>query len=88
MPKWIGGKPWFKLRELIDLFVAMGCQPQQFQGEEVEAFGSWVVCYLFNPETETFVIVEETDMDRHIAPTVLESWERTLCIEIPKGKKN
>jgi len=62
----------------------MGCSPQEFPGEEVEAFGSWTVCYLYSPDTDAFISLVDFAMDDYLAPSTLESWERALGMEIPK----
>ncbi len=78
------GWPWLTLRQIIGLFVAMGCEPQEFPGEEVHAWADWHVYYLYNPETGGFVSLVGYEDDELIAPSTLESWERSLGMEVPK----
>jgi hypothetical protein len=78
------GGSWWTLRQVIDLFVAMGCEPQEFRGQDVVAGAKWQVRYLFNPATGTFVALRDLKPDSLISPSMLASWERALRIELPK----
>jgi hypothetical protein len=73
-----------KLRQIIDLFVAMGCEPQEVEGETVRAGSDWEVYYLYNPRNDRVVSLVGIDLDDSVAPTTLETWERTLDIQIPR----
>lgn len=79
----MGGR-WLTLREVVDLFVAMGCEPREVVNRPVVAGEAWEIRYLFNPRTGTFVNLRELRPDDLIAPAMLASWERTLRIELPK----
>jgi hypothetical protein len=85
MPQRVGG-PWLRVGKIIELFSAMGCTlgelPQPIHG----SLGTWRVRYLYSPETENFVSLSDLDDDEFISPSELESWERVLGIEIPKGE--
>jgi hypothetical protein len=79
-------EPWMTLRRIIDLFVAMGCDPREYPGQEVEAFADWQVYYLYSPLNDCFVDLTGFDLDDHVAPTVVETWERALGVTIPRPK--
>ncbi len=77
-------EPWLTVQQAVDLFVAMGCEPQEFPGESVKPFVPWTVYYLYSPENDSFVSLVGYDMDDQIAPSTIENWERALGILIPK----
>ncbi|HXQ12156.1 MAG TPA: hypothetical protein VN805_14265 [Caulobacteraceae bacterium] len=73
------------LRQIIDLFVAMGCEPQEFPGQDVSPLTTWEVYYLRAEDNpDCFVDLTGYDKDEPIAPSVLETWERTLGVQIPR----
>ena len=83
MSKTVSGG-WLTVRQVIDLFVAMGCEPQEFPGEDVTPLIDWTVYYLYSPINECFVSLVGFDPDDMIAPSTIEAWERALGVPIPR----
>lgn len=80
------GAPWPTVRQVIDLFVAMGCEPQEFPGEDVVPGLDFQVYYLYSAQTDGIVSLTGFDLDERVAPSTLENWERALGVEVPWGK--
>ena len=80
-----GGGSWMTLRQIISLFVGMGCAPQEFPGQDVVPFVDWQVYYLQSIDGVAFVDLTPYELDERIAPTVLETWERALGVTIPRS---
>lgn len=78
-------RPFLSLRRVIDILVAMGCEPQEFPGTDVLPGLDWTVHYIYSPETEGFISLEGYEMDDLVAPSTMDSWERALGTEIPRG---
>lgn len=77
---------WLTVRQIVELFVAMGCVPQEFLGTDVEPWADWQINFLRNPENDDcFIDLSGYALHQRIAPSVLESWERALGLEIPRG---
>lgn len=81
------GARWLRLREAIELFVAMGAtlgEIPQVIGPE----GEYRLRFLVNPENEAFVSLSGYEDDEFVAPSEIASWQRALSIEIPTGDPN
>jgi hypothetical protein len=76
---------WRTLVEVISLFVGMGCEPQEFPGEDVLPHADWQVHYLFNPVNGAIAVLPDIGSDDEVAPSVLAALERTLGVEVPWG---
>jgi hypothetical protein len=46
------------------------------------------VRYLYSPVTDDFVSLSDLADDEILPPSEIESWERRLGIEVPKGQTN
>jgi len=78
------GAPWLTPRQLIELFVQMGCElgelPRPLEGPD----GPRRVRYLYSPMTDDFVSLLDYEPDERIPPSEVENWERRLGVVIPK----
>lgn len=79
---------WLTVQKIIELFVAMGCDPRELPDQPVKAGDDWHVYYLYDPENGRFVSLCGFALDEKVAPSTLASWERTLEVEIPWGKNH
>lgn len=77
------GVSWPTLRELIDLFVAMGCVLGELPRDLREP-GSDPVRYLYSSVTDDFVSLLDYQDDERVPPSEVANWERRLGIDIPK----
>ncbi|HEY5072061.1 MAG TPA: hypothetical protein VII63_08520 [Caulobacteraceae bacterium] len=84
MARFVSKEPWLSVRKVIELFVAMGCEPQEFPGQDVAAFADWTVRYLYDRASDRFVDLSDFDLDDRVAPSTLETWERVLGVSIPR----
>lgn len=87
MSKSAGGG-WRTIQEVIDLFVMMGCEPQEFPGTDVEPLADWTVNYLYSPDNDCFVSLVGYDRSDRAAPSTIEAWERALGVQIPWRPSN
>ena len=77
-------EPRMPLRQVVDLFIAMGCEPQEFPGQDVFAGADWQIYYLYSPMNDCLVDLTGLDMDDLIASSTIETWERALGVSIPR----
>jgi hypothetical protein len=78
------GPRWPTLRELIELFVMMGCVQQELSGHLEGPDGSHPIRYLYSPVTDDFVSLLNYEDDEGIPPSEVANWERRLGVSIPK----
>ena len=78
------GGPWLTLREIIQLFVAMGAT--QGELEVIGSDGKYRVRFLHNSENDEFVSLAGYEDDERVAPSELANWQRVLGINIPTGR--
>ena len=83
MAQRVGGY-WPTIRELIDLFTAMGCELHDLEGHIEGPDGKRRVRFLYNPENDGIASLSDYDDDDSVPPSVAENWERLLDITIPK----
>ena len=82
------GVAWLTLREIVSLFVQMGCTVNDLDAEIEGPDGSHCVRYLYSPVTKDFASLSDFDDEDRIPWSVVEGWERRLGVEIPKGNLN
>ena len=82
------GVAWPTLQQLIDLFVAMGCQLGRLPGHIEGPQGRNAVRYLYSPLTDDFVSLSDYDERDYIPPSEVANWERRLGLEIPKTPRD
>jgi hypothetical protein len=81
----IGGGNWPTVKEVLDLFVAMGCEirttaePMFSSSDSGEA-----VRYLYNPDAKVFVVIDDLVDTSVMTPSEIQYYERRLDLEIPK----
>jgi hypothetical protein len=76
---------WLTIEQVVDLFVAMGCEPREFAGVDVAPFAKWRVRFLRSPVNGRIVSISWFLPGDRVAPSTLDSWERVLGIQIPRG---
>ncbi len=77
--------PFWNVKEIIDLFTAMGCELRIAEPDTFNFDGEvFNVRYLFNPDNGNFVALVDLRDDEAVHRSEVESWERRLGIEIPK----
>ncbi len=76
---------WLTLKQLIELFVTMGCVLNTLDQHLEGPNGAYPVRYLYSPMTNDFVSLLDYEDNEKIPPSEVENWERRLGIEIPKG---
>ena len=79
------GAGWFTVRQLVELFVQMGCVLNEMPGHLEGPDGSHPIRYLYSPETDDFVSLLNYEDDEYVPPSELANWERRLGMEVPKG---
>jgi hypothetical protein len=82
------GVAWPTLKQLIDLFVASGCELGELPGHVASPAGIHRVRYLYSPVTDAFVSLSDYDDGEHIPPSEVANWERRLGLEIPKKPRD
>ncbi|MBV8449932.1 MAG: hypothetical protein JO357_16910 [Hyphomicrobiales bacterium] len=83
------GGPWLSVGKLIELFTAMGCVLSELPGTLIYKDGApRKIRYLYSPEADDFVSLGDLDDGDRLPPSEVESWERRLGIQIPKGADN
>jgi hypothetical protein len=81
----IGGGKWPKVKEVIGLFVDMGCQTLMAPKSLIEPNGDEIpIRFLYNPDAKVFVVLDEYDDDMIMTPSEIDYFERRLDIAIPK----
>lgn len=76
---------FYLVREVISLFLQMGCELREAEATIHEDGDSFNFRYLIDPETKAFVPVVDLDDSDFISEGEVELWERRLGINIPKG---
>ena len=87
MPFPFGAAKWPTVRELIGLFVAMGCELRDMQHDLTGPDGTKRIRFLYNPETEGFASLNGYEDDERIPPSEIEQMERRLGVVIPRNPK-
>jgi hypothetical protein len=83
------GVAWPNLKQLIDLFVAMGCELGDLPGTLSEPDGTThKIRFLYSPTTDDFVSLSDYEDDEYIPPSEVANWERRLGMEIPKTSRD
>jgi hypothetical protein len=82
------GVAWPTIRQLIDLFIAMGCTLGELPGRIQGPHGTTPVRYLYSPITNDFVSLSDYDDGEHVPPSEVANWERRLGLEIPKTPRD
>ncbi len=80
-----GARPWPTVRELIELFTAMGCELREMPEVVAGPDGAHGIRFLYSPEADDFVSLRGMEDDERIPPSEVENWERRLGIQIPKN---
>jgi hypothetical protein len=81
----IGGSRWPKVKEVLGLFVAMGCETLWLPGNLIEPNGDETpIRFLYNPASKVFVVLDDYDDEMRLTPSEIDYFERRLDIEIPK----
>ena len=81
----IGGGDWPLYREIIQLFIEMGCQTLTLSENLFDAEGAGIpIRFLYNPASKVFVALDEFDDEMRMTPSEIDHFERRLDIEIPK----
>jgi hypothetical protein len=77
--------PFWNVRDIISLFIQMGCQHNVVEPCTDDGFGSvFGFSYLVNPETNAAVPILDLGEDEYLSSYEVESWERRLGVTIPK----
>jgi len=78
--------PFWKVRNIISLFVQMGCEYYTVEPFIDDGHGSvFGFSYLVNPATGAAVPILDLGDEEFVSSWEVESWERVLGIEIPKS---
>ena len=86
MPVPFGAGGWPTVRELVTLFVQMGCVLHEMPGHLEGPKGSRPIRFLYSPEIDDFVSLLNYEDDERLPPSEVANWERRLGIEVPLGK--
>ena len=74
------------VREVISLFIQMGCEFNEAEAETPDGHGSvFGLAYLLNPESGAAVPILDLGKNEFVSRYEVESWERRLGISIPKS---
>jgi hypothetical protein len=77
--------PFWKARNIISLFVQMGCEYNIIEPSVDNGHGSvFGFSYLINPATKAFVAIVDLGDDEFVSSWEVESWERRLGVQISK----
>jgi hypothetical protein len=81
----IGRGDWPFVKDVIALFVVMGCEVRTMPATLVdETAVASRIRFLYNPAAKVFVAIDDYDDDMKMTPSEIDHFERRLDIEIPK----
>ena len=81
----IGGGRWPTVKEVLALFVAMGCEIRKMPTALINEDGDETpIRFLYNPASKVFVVLDEYEDGMMMAPSEIDHFERRLDVEIPK----
>jgi hypothetical protein len=81
----IGGGRWPKVKEVVGLFVDMGCETLMMPATLFDPIGNEIpIRFLYNPASKVFVALDDYDDEMTMTPSEIDYFERRLDIEIPK----
>jgi hypothetical protein len=85
----VQANPFWNVRNIIALFVQMGCEHNIAEPCISDGEGSvFGFSYLVNRENNTFVPLQDLGDNEFVSSWEVESWERRLGIQIPKPPTN
>jgi hypothetical protein len=81
----IGGGDWPFVKDVIALFVAMGCEVRMMPGAIIDAASEGApIRFLYNPAAKVFIVIDDYEDDMKMTPSEIDYFERRLDLEIPK----
>lgn len=79
--------PFWKVREVLSLFIQMGCElriaEHTIHCDDGDVFN---FRYLFNPDNDAFVPIVDLADDQFVSAGEVADWERRLGVTTPKPK--
>jgi hypothetical protein len=76
---------WYKVKWLVEYFVAHGCRYGQLPDEVETPYGMRTIRFIVDPTGAKFVTLSDLEDDESVSESIFGGWELILGIEVTKN---